>query len=667
MTILSFANQFLVPEDKSGDRLTHLIVNICTAATITAVLAATLTLVYGHVDYAVSIYIAAATIPLALIILKHSQTIYPAAHYLTANIFLQCMLLAAEPALGCMVLIALAAGVALLDAHGGRIWLALIAVYCAFVAAQSSTELTSAIAAVSLMLAVVVYLIVYITEKSRVRSSVRAEVKTRQASNQLAVLQELVRSSFDAYLQTTSREITYASRSIEDLLGYPSDKLMDRSFSYYLHPEESHILEQLGAGQAPWRAEIRLRHADGHWLWTEAYGAPDIVFGNPNRSFIVLRNFESQRKVSDQLLQAQRLESMGTVAAAVSHDFNNMLTVILGLADELPASETRTEITRVATNAAALTNKLLNFGHGHLRSSEIHDLSHLMTELSPLVQHSLDSRFVLIEEYSDKPTLVRIDEYQLEQVLMNLVNNARDAMPAGGELEVTLQTVELAETSSDEPQGHFALIEVRDTGSGMDEKTVRKVFDPFFTTKQTHVNSGLGLSSCYGIVSQYGGFIQIDSEIDVGTVVKVYLPIAETRDHTPVSNIQSVGESVLIVDDEPGVVRVMRNALVRAGYKVRDFTDTDEAINFFENHEVSLLITDVVMPKLSGADLVRRLRKQNTTLPVLFVSGFTNDELDEWQQDEYTSFLAKPFRGDEILTRVEQLIAKPLGKRQVPE
>ena len=344
------------------------------------------------------------------------------------------------------------------------------------------------------------------------------------------------------------------------------------------------------------------------------------------------------------------------MAAAVAHDFNNMLTVIMGIADELPHGEARTEIRRVAGNAAALTHKLLTFGHGERTSSEIHDLSHLMQEQSLLLQHTLDSRYIIIESYVEDPLLVRIEESQFEPIMVNLVNNAREAMPEGGELEVSLQAVELRDEQGGDKDGHYALLEVGDSGRGMDAETQAKIFDPFFSTKEMQTNNGLGLSSCYGIVSQHGGFIEVDSSIGVGTTVRVYLPIAETRDHEPTLELIDNEVSIMVIDDDPGVVRVVRNALVGTGYHVRGFTDVVAAREFFNPAKVSMVIADVVMPDISGASLIRDLREQAPDLPALFISGFTNQELDEWQADDITAYLAKPFRGEEVVARVRSLL-----------
>ncbi len=657
MSIASFVEETLLPADRRDDRQAQLFTYLCLAATAAALVAAAMTGFYGYGQLALLIFLAAATIPVALLILRYSHNALVAGHYLAANLMLQSMLFAADPEVSCVVLIALAAGVALLGPIGSKFWLAVILTRCIWVAVNAGEETASATAAVAALVCAVVFMIVQLSEQSRVRSLQRATANAQQSSRGLNVMESIVANYFDTVLQVSGNDIYFATPGVTKLLGYDPQRLIDRPLDYYLHPEEVGLLGTLEPGEDPLRAELRMRHANGRWVWVEAYAAPDVMRGNPNRTLLVLRNYEKERKVSDQLTQAQRLESMGSMAAAVAHDFNNMLTVILGIADELPEGSARQEISRVAGNAAALTNKLLTFGHGQRTSTDIHDLSDILRERSLLLQHGLDSRYIIIESYSEEPLLVRIEEAQFEQVLVNLVNNAREAMPDGGELEVSLQSVELDGNNTSDHEGVFAVLEVRDSGSGIDSDTQARVFDPFFSTKTNTANSGLGLSSCYGIAAQYGGFIEIDSQPGSGTAVRVFLPIAETRDHEPMLELIDNETYVLIIDDDPGIVRVIRNALTRAGYHARGFTDPSAALEFFDPNKVALVIADVVMPSVSGADLIRRLRRRAPDLPVLFISGFTDQELDDWKPDDTTTYLAKPFRSEEIVSRVDSLLS----------
>lgn len=646
----------LIPDRLETHPMRQLLVYLCLAATAAAVFGAILTYSWGHTSEAIGILITASLLPLGIALLKRNQSPAIIGHYMAAILFLQILMFAAIPAVGAVALVALSAGVALLPGWGSRAWLGALVIYGSVVALRADTEVESVTATVAILCGVVVYLIVQMTQRLSQRSIKEATANRRRTENQVAVMQRMIDEHFDGYVQLDTEEILSTSNNISSLLGYTPEEFNSHHLDFYLHPEESDFLDKLGVGQEPGRHEIRLRHANGMWLWVEAYLFPDLVSGIPSRSILVLRNYDNQRKVSEQLLQAQRLQSMGNMAAGVAHDFNNMLTVIMGLVEELDDSAISRDIRETASKAAVLTNKLLTFGHGTIRSSEIHDLSYLMSDLGPLVRHALDSRYVLIESYINEPVLVRIEEGLFEQVVVNMVNNAREAMPEGGEVEISLSTVELAENRKGRPTGDFALIEVRDTGSGMDDVTRARAFDPFFSTKQG-TSSGLGLSSCYGIVSQYGGFIDIDTYLDGGTTIQIYLPIAETRDYEPQLELVDAPMPVLVIDDDPSVVGVIKRALNRAGYLVKDFSDAGSALNYFETHHVALVITDVVMPKMSGAELVKKMREISTDLPVLFISGFTGEHLDHWEADAMTSFLAKPFRGEEIVARTESLIS----------
>ncbi|NKB98306.1 MAG: response regulator [Pseudomonadales bacterium] len=642
MNFTAFAESYLIPHDRRNDRFTRLFVYLCSAATITAFVAAAMTWFYGYPTLGGQIGLAALTIPVAFLLLRISPMPQLAGHYLATNIFIQTLLFAADPAVGVITLIAVAAAAPLLGKTAGQFWLAVVVARAIWVAITSEVEIAA-------LIAVAVFVVVTVTERSREQALRRARTSQRTSTSQVNMLRDLVSKYFDALITLDGPQIVFTSSGITKLLGYTSDQLTSRSLDDFLHPDEPNANHIIGIDMAARRLELRLRHADGRWLWVEAYIAPDIVKQSAHNRYLILRSFEQEKKVGDQLFQAQRLESMGTMAAAVAHDFNNMLTVVLGQADDLPDGPIKTEITRVTGRAASLTGKLLTFGHGQRTSEAIVDLSYLMREQSDLLQHALNRSFMLIEEYQKEPMLVRISESQFEQVLVNLVNNARESMPDGGELEVALRGVEIE-------HGHFARLEVRDTGQGMDEETKNRVFDPFFSTKERTHSSGLGLSSCYGIIHQIGGHIEVETEKNVGTSFKVYFPIAEMLDHEPQLEVIDNQASVVVVDDDPAVLGVIRNALLKAGHSVRAFTEPEAAIEFFNRSNTSVLVTDVIMPGTSGSNLAAKLRSQAPNLPILFISGFTNAELDHWQTDERTLFLAKPFRGTEVVQRVELLL-----------
>lgn len=655
MSLARLAEKYLLPPDKQSDRRSRLFVNLCLAATLTALIAATLTLVYGYEQLAVGIYFGALTLPLGFVFLRFGMSALPAGHYLTANIMLQTLFFAAMPAVATVAMVALAGAVALLGKNGGRFWLAVIVAYCVYIALSASTELESALGTVAALMSAVVFTIVNATERSRALASLRARTSTRQSTEQISMLQRLISRHFDGIMQVNDGQPVFVSDGVSALLGYSIDEIVNRPLGFFLHPDEKSLPQLLDVGDSVQREELRLRHAEGHWIWVEAYIAPDMQGHRTQWRSIILRNYDAQKKAAEQLVQAQRLESMGTMAAAVAHDFNNMLTVIMGFADELPEGEARSEIIRVASSAAHLTNQLLTFGHGQRSGNEILDLSHLLREQSALLRHSLDSRYVLIESYQEDPVLVRIAPSHFDQVFINLLNNAREAMPDGGHVEISLYSVELPGTEVRDA-GQFGVLEIRDSGIGMDEATQAKAFDPFFSTKPDKSAGGLGLSSCYGIVSQYGGFMEIDSTPGQGTATRVYLPISETQAHEPVLELIDNDATIVVVDDDPGVLAVVHNALRRAGYRTRTFTEPSQAVEFFDRANVCLLITDVVMQTMDGSQLAAKLRAVEPDLPVLFISGFAREYLDEWELNDTTRFLAKPFRGDEIVARSETLL-----------
>ena len=650
--LATFAETYLLPENKKKDRLARLFVRLCLVTMITGVLAATLTYAYGYEQLAVGIYLGLLTMPVSLWLLRLGNTALPAAHYLTGNIMVQTLLFAAIPAVACVTMVAMAAAAALLGRRGGLFWMTFIVAYCLYIALTGQSELESAIGAVSILMAAIVFLVVLSSERSREIASIHAEVSSRQSDAQTTMLVNLARQHFDALVQIDNGAPVYASAGITELLGYSQEQFVNRPLSYYLHPDEQSAESLLAIGTSLQRAELRLRHADGRWIWVESYLGPDMTGHRTQRRNLVLRSYDAQKRAADQLVQAQRLDSMGTLAATVAHDFNNMLTVILGFADDLPEGEPKQEITRVARNAAHLTNQLLTFGHGQRSGREVLDLTDQLSQQAALTARSLDERYIVIESYHPEPLLVRIAPAHFDQVFINLLNNAREAMPYGGEVEISLYSTDVPAREGRDA-GRYAVLEIGDSGVGMDDSIKQQAFDPFFSTKGA---GGLGLSSCYGIVSQYNGYIEIDSAPGQGTTVKVFLPIAETEAREPVLELIDQDANIVVVDDDPGVLAVIKNALRRVGYRVRTFTEPEDAIQFFDRANVCLVITDVVMEGMNGTDLIERLREVESNLPVLFISGIAQEQNKAWPSNDKTLFLAKPFRGEEIVARSETLL-----------
>lgn len=362
-----------------------------------------------------------------------------------------------------------------------------------------------------------------------------------------------------------------------------------------------------------------------------------------------------------QLRQAQKMEALGRLAGGVAHEFNNLLTVILGhaqLLDPRSAGEEQRAIVQAAESAAELTRNLLSFSRQAVRDPSILDASELVATAGKLAQRVIGREIRLIVERASESCTVRADANQLQQMLLNLVINARDAMPAGGELRLRTFPVTLdpdrAARIPNASAGQYVVIEVGDTGSGMDEATKARMFEPFFTTKSAGKGTGLGLSIVYGTVRQSGGAIEVDSWPGRGTTFRIYLP-AHTgtpvlRAPLPVEAPPGVG-TVMVIEDEPEVAGLIARILIGAGYTVRWACDAAEADRLWRAHGplVDLLITDVVMPERGGPQTARLFRSERPDLRVLFMSGYAPEESGEITPRDW---LEKPFSPEALLARV---------------
>ncbi|HWA72655.1 MAG TPA: ATP-binding protein [Polyangiaceae bacterium] len=381
---------------------------------------------------------------------------------------------------------------------------------------------------------------------------------------------------------------------------------------------------------------------------------------------------EAFRRQSETLRDAQRMEAVGRLAGGVAHDFNNLLMVVLGNASELlknrePAEGIAgplSEIRDAASRGAELVKQLLFFGRRHGGRLETVDLNRTLTGLHKLLARLSGEQLTLKVAPSEQPLFVRVDPTQIEQVLINLVSNARDATPNGGTITVATAARELAQSEFGLPPGAYALLTVSDTGAGMSEETRQRVFEPFFTTKEVGKGSGLGLATVYGIVDQSGGKIRVDSAPDRGSEFQVYLPrvaapesaLRAATPKAPPGSVPSV--TILLVEDEASVRTVTERMLKKAGHRVFVAQNGEHALTLKgEIGALDLLITDVVMPGLSGPDLALRLQAELPALRTLFISGYSRDHvIPETDAAQGIAFLAKPFTYEALLESVTALL-----------
>ena len=393
---------------------------------------------------------------------------------------------------------------------------------------------------------------------------------------------------------------------------------------------------------------------------------------------VVWRDVTERKQLEEQLRHAQKMEAVGKLAGGIAHDFNNLLMAILGNCDlmDLHLGEQSSvlpyvgQIRKAGLRAADLTRQLLAFSRKQVIRTQVLDLNAAVKETEMLLHRLIGEDVQLRSELAEEPVRVRADRGQLEQVIVNLVTNARDAMPHGGQVQIETRLVEFADDTIGLQEGlragRYAMLAVTDTGMGMDDAVVRRVFDPFFTTKPVGQGTGLGLSTVYGIVKQSGGEISIYSVPGRGTAVKVYLPV--TRDALDSSSalapdppVQGGVETVLVAEDEAMVSTVIAGVLRGAGYTVHAVEDGQKAYEAFMEApgKVDLLLTDVIMPKMNGPELVAKLATAGHRPKVLYASGYTANALGESKVlRDSIEIIEKPFSSRVLLRKVRAVLDK---------
>jgi len=386
----------------------------------------------------------------------------------------------------------------------------------------------------------------------------------------------------------------------------------------------------------------------------------------------------AKTKLEEQLRQAQKLESVGRLAGGVAHDFNNLLTVINGYSDlvlkRLKAPDLLRsyveEIKKAGERAASVTKQLLAFSRKQMLEPRMLDLNTTIQDVVPMLQNVIGEGIALQLHLDSSLGQVMADPNQVHQVLMNLLVNARDAMPEGGKLEITTRNVDLDEDSAashpEASAGRYILMTVTDSGRGMDEATCQHVFEPFFTTKGSGKGTGLGLATVYGIIKQSDGWIDVRSEVGVGTSFMVYLPRMDGRPLVEENGIAAAteggGETILLVEDQEAVRSLAKAALRQHGYQVLEALDGADAIAVAKRYsgEIHLLLTDVVMPGMNGKELSERLIVMRPGLKVLFVSGYTANVIAHGGViDHDIAYMGKPFSPDGLAAKVRKVLADP--------
>jgi len=531
-----------------------------------------------------------------------------------------------------------------------------------------------------------------VSERQRVeRSRQEAETKYQTLIEQVAAISYIAEMGMDG-------QWLYVSPQVEAMFGFTADEWLanSRQWTKHIHPEDHKIVEvaeEASKRGDKFQAEYRIVRKDGRTIWVSDTAA--VVPGSDSHPLMegIIIDITDKKQLEGQLQQSRRMEAVGRLAGGIAHDFNNLLTVIKGYtelalirAKGLP--ELRSDVERIedaAERAAGLVRQLLAFSRRQVMQPKVLDLNGIVVGLDKLLRRLMDEDIEMMTVANDGIGAIKADPGQIEQVIMNLVVNARDAMPNGGRLVVETASAELdasyARDHASVKPGKYVMLAVSDNGIGMSADTVAHIFEPFYTTKENGRGTGLGLSTVYGIVKQSGGYIWVYSELNHGTTFKVYLPrVEEALDSDAGPGAVDVGsakaavkaasapakelsgrETILLVEDEPELRELTRNVLSARGYNVIEAMSAEGAERLATDASVTgkihLLLTDVIMPGVSGRELAKRVLAKQPSVRVLYMSGYTYNVIAEnGTLERGVAFLQKPFTPSGLVEKVREVL-----------
>jgi len=518
---------------------------------------------------------------------------------------------------------------------------------------------------------------------------VRTELALQASEEQLRHIAQAFPGAVYQFSLSPAGEMrfTYVSEGVRELMGVaPEDAVSDFGNVWEaIAPEQRDLVMQStlqsAATNEPWRLDIRVRHRDGKVRWVRGTGYPEserpdgVVRWNG-----IFLDVTDLKELESNLLQAQKMESVGRLAGGIAHDFNNILTAIRGNVDLLletlaPGDERVEEVTEIrdaAERASALTRQLLAFSRKQFLQPRELDLNGLVRDVEKMLRRVIGEDIALLTMPGDALGLVRADPGQVQQALLNLVVNARDAMPEGGMLTIDTRNVRLSSTEGTAiglPPGEYVSLVVRDTGTGMTPEVRARIFEPFFTTKAQGKGTGLGLATVYGIMQQSGGTITVESELGRGSTFRLFFPrVAATREvvSSPTGGMaivaptsSSASQVILLVEDDPSVRHLATRVLERTGYTVRAARDAYEALTLTDAtcSGIDLVVSDVVMPGMGGRELSQELRRRRADVRILFISGYLDIDASRLALDRRTRLLHKPFSPEALLDAVQSMLA----------
>ncbi|MFW6079806.1 MAG: PAS domain S-box protein [Gemmatimonadota bacterium] len=494
----------------------------------------------------------------------------------------------------------------------------------------------------------------------------------------------LVEAAMDGiFIESVEGRILDCNEAGCRMFGYTKDELLGLTIADLVPRSSAEALPDVITEVTGDEAVERVnRRKDGTHFPTEVV-TKFVDVGGERRVIAYVRDISARKELEEQLRQSQKMDAVGRLAGGIAHDFNNLMMTVSGYTrfliedtpEDSPAREDLAEIERAAERATELTRQLLAFGRKQVLNPTVIDVNAVVRELESMIRRVIGADIEVRAELDPDAPPIEADAGQIEQVIMNLVLNARDAMPDGGTLAIRTECVEIAAEDRPRhigrtvPRGVYTTLTVSDTGRGIDDETRERIFEPFFTTKDKGKGTGLGLSTVYGIVRQSGGHIQVDSEYGAGTAFRIYFPRADELIETPAAAAAAAAadrvgglegrETVLVVEDEASVRRVVRRALDRYGYTVLEAVDGEDALRIARERDgdLDLVLTDLVMPRMGGHELQRRLDDDGVDAPVIFMTGYSRDAVDRSDGlDGAHELVSKPVDPDRLVRKVRDAL-----------
>ena len=523
---------------------------------------------------------------------------------------------------------------------------------------------------------------------SDITERVRAEETLRESEEKY---HQVVEHANQGILIVQEGMIKFSNPKISEISGYSQEELSSKPFAEFIHPDDRQMvvenhLKRLRGIELPHIRTVKALDKNGSIKWLEINAALINWEGRPaTLNFLSditerKRAEEEMRAFQEQFRHSQKMEAIGRLAGGIAHDFNNLLTIIKGysqlslleLKEDDPLRGNLEEIRRASEKATDLTRQLLNLSRSQRMEMKIVDLNTLLKNLDKMLRRVVGEDVELITCFADDLGRIKVDPGQIEQVIMNLVVNAKDAMPSGGKLAIETANVELdqiyASSHIGVKPGRYVMLLVSDTGMGMAPEIKKKVFEPFFTTKEKDKGTGLGLSTVYGIVKQSGGDIWVYSEPGYGTTFKIYFPrvdepqdIDEVKEKEVEEGLPRGDETILVVEDNEEVRKVTARILKMQGYRVLEASNVGDAFSVCDQHDgpIHFMVTDVVMPKMHGPELAKRVSSLYPEIMVIYMSGYIENAISHHGiLEKGMEYIKKPFTVNELAKKVRQVLDK---------